>query len=237
MYQPTDSPPCAPRIRFSRAPMSSSASSQPTRSKLAARGPPQRVQHAVGVVLDLGHRDPLRAGEPADSGWSGSGRSLSRAVLDRRDHAAERLADPAVGDALVRCQAISLWTGTIVPVGLAGGAPSVEVLPDRLAGEAPAAVRTACDAGSPTDALHRSAALALPLRRRDAAHDVVGQRIADRIIPRARRRLAARRASARRGPPCSRRLARRSAPRHERQSQPDRAAPRSSPRRALRRRS
>ena len=67
-----------------------------------AADPLERMQHAVGVVLDLGHRDALGARKARESGCSRSGRSCCQpAVLDRRDHAAQRLADAAEGDALL----------------------------------------------------------------------------------------------------------------------------------------
>jgi hypothetical protein len=68
----------------------------------AAAHPPQRVGDAVRVVLDLGHRDPLRAGEPARDRVVGVRPQLGDPpVLYGRDEPAERLADPAVGDSLL----------------------------------------------------------------------------------------------------------------------------------------
>ena len=67
-----------------------------------------RMQDPVGVVLDLGHRDPLRAREAARERVLLVGPELRHPpVLDRRDHPAERLADPAVGDLLLCAQRAS----------------------------------------------------------------------------------------------------------------------------------
>ena len=64
---------------------------------------PERMEDPIGVVLDLGHRDPLGAGEALRERVIGVGSELRHlAVVDRGDEAAERLADPAVGDVLGR---------------------------------------------------------------------------------------------------------------------------------------
>ena len=81
--------------------MSAIAVSQLTRSKLAVRRLAQRVQHAVGVVLHVGHRDPLGARVAGRQRVIGVGPELGdAAVLDRRDHPAVGLADAAEGDRL-----------------------------------------------------------------------------------------------------------------------------------------
>ena len=60
--------------------------------------PAQRVQHPVGVVLDLREGQPLGAGVPPAQRVLVVGPQRDQAaVLDGRDHPAERLADAAVG--------------------------------------------------------------------------------------------------------------------------------------------
>ena len=83
--------------------MSPSASSQRRALELArAADALERMEHTVGVVLDPGHRDPLGTRITRESGCSRSGPKLRQAaILDRRDHPAQRLADPAEGDALL----------------------------------------------------------------------------------------------------------------------------------------
>ena len=101
MYQPIDSPPCS-------SPDRAEALADLVERRLPVdplEGPvgpaPLRVEDPVGIVLDLGHRDPLRAGEAARQRVLLVGAELrDAAVLDGRDHPAERLADPAVGDVL-----------------------------------------------------------------------------------------------------------------------------------------
>lgn len=64
----------------------------------AVGSPAQWIPYSVGIVDDLGERDPLGTGESL-----GERMLLVRAqrdqpvVLDRGDHSAQRLADPAVG--------------------------------------------------------------------------------------------------------------------------------------------
>src|SRR6185436_6804265 len=63
---------------------------------------PQGIDHAIGVVLHALHRNSLRTGVPAREWVLGVGTKLGQAaVFDRRDHAAERLADAAKGDAFL----------------------------------------------------------------------------------------------------------------------------------------
>ena len=70
--------------------------------ELAVGPAPQRMQDPVGVVLDVGHRDPLRAGKPGREGVIVVGPQLGQLpVLDRGDHPAEGLADAAVGDSFL----------------------------------------------------------------------------------------------------------------------------------------
>ena len=62
----------------------------------------QRIDHAVGVVLDVGHRDPLGTRVAAGERVILVRAQLRQAaVLDRGDHAAQRLADAAEGDPLL----------------------------------------------------------------------------------------------------------------------------------------
>ena len=75
MYQATASGPRCSSTVFSRRPMSSSASSQPTREP-AGQLAPERMEHPVRVVLHLRHHDPLGTGVAARQGLSGSGRSF-----------------------------------------------------------------------------------------------------------------------------------------------------------------
>ena len=59
----------------------------------------QRVQDAVGVVLHVRHRDALRARVALRERMVAVGAQLRQAaVLDRGDHAAQRLADATEGD-------------------------------------------------------------------------------------------------------------------------------------------
>jgi hypothetical protein len=63
---------------------------------------PQRMEDAVGVVLNVGHRDPLGAREPRRQRVLGVGTDPRHLpVLDRDPQPAQRLADPAVGDPLL----------------------------------------------------------------------------------------------------------------------------------------
>jgi hypothetical protein len=67
-----------------------------------AAGALERVEDAVRVVLDPGHRDSLRARITAGERVFGVRAQLRQAaVLDRRDHPAEGFADPAEGDAFL----------------------------------------------------------------------------------------------------------------------------------------
>ncbi len=73
-----------------------------------------RMQDPVGIVLDLGHRDPLRAREPPRQRMLLVGAELrDAAVADGGDHPAERLADPAVGDVLgdAHCPVLAAYPG------------------------------------------------------------------------------------------------------------------------------
>ena len=63
-------------IVFSRAVMSRIASSQLDPLEVAGRCPLERVQHPVGIVVDLRERDPLRAGEALRDRVVTSGRSF-----------------------------------------------------------------------------------------------------------------------------------------------------------------
>ncbi len=78
MYQPIESPPCSERIRLSLSAISVSATSQETRSK-----PPDGVRLSgcrtrSGSFWTSVIAMPLGQANPAESGWSGSGRSFAR---------------------------------------------------------------------------------------------------------------------------------------------------------------
>jgi hypothetical protein len=65
-------------------------------AKGAVSAPAQRVRDPIGVVLHVEYRDALRAGIAARERVVGVGAELDDAIaVDRRDHAAVRLADPA----------------------------------------------------------------------------------------------------------------------------------------------
>src|SRR6266536_6048208 len=62
----------------------------------------ERMQDPVGIVLNVGHRDPLRACVAPGKGVLAIGPELlETAVGDRRDHPAERLADATERDPLL----------------------------------------------------------------------------------------------------------------------------------------
>ena len=82
--------------------MSSSACSQETRSKLPSARRRSGWVTRSGSFCTAGHRDPLRTGEALRQRMVAVRAQLDElAVLHRRHEAAERLADPAVGDVLL----------------------------------------------------------------------------------------------------------------------------------------
>jgi hypothetical protein len=71
--------------------------------ELAIRTAPERVRHAVGVVLHVGHRDPLGARVAARQRMVGVRPQLRHAtVLDRGDHPTVGLADTTERDDRLR---------------------------------------------------------------------------------------------------------------------------------------
>ena len=76
MYQPTESPPRSSTIAFRRVPMSSRASSQPTRSKLPSAWRLSGCRTRSGSLWTSVIAIPFGQAKPFDSGCSPSGRSL-----------------------------------------------------------------------------------------------------------------------------------------------------------------
>ena len=103
MYQPTDSGPrCPEDPAQARRDVAHRLLPGDALELARAAGCAERVQHAVGVVLDSLHRDPLRARVPPRERVVAVGAELCQAaVLDRGDHAAERLTDAAESDAFL----------------------------------------------------------------------------------------------------------------------------------------
>ena len=95
MYQPTAPEPSRRRIPVSR---DSDIAKRLVPGHLfeSGRRAAQRRGDAIGVVLHLGERDALLAGETRRQRVVFVGAQRDEpAVLDGRDHAAQRLADPA----------------------------------------------------------------------------------------------------------------------------------------------
>ena len=126
--------------------MSSSALLPGDRLEAAVVRDAERMGHAVRVVLHTDHRDALGAGEALRQRVVAVRAQLDElAVLDRRHEAAERLADPAVGDVLLgghgRREAPVRWAGA--SAGILYGAsssdptPSAQQLPLDVRGVSP----------------------------------------------------------------------------------------------------
>ena len=103
MYQPTDSRAALPEdAAQARRDVAHRLLPGDALELARAAGAPQRVQDAVRVVLHSLHRDALRARVALRERVVAVGAELRQAaVVDRGDHAAERLADAAKGDAFL----------------------------------------------------------------------------------------------------------------------------------------
>ena len=76
MYQPIELPPWRSRIAPRRSPISSSASGQVTRSKEPSGRRRNGCRTRSGSFWTSVIAIPLGQAKPAESGWSGSGRTL-----------------------------------------------------------------------------------------------------------------------------------------------------------------